>query len=527
MQLRLRPPRLWTLLLASNLAVLALPLTGLWAMRLYESALVRQTEAELVAQGVVWAAAFRQELRRVDQAAVPVVKPLQAGLSATTENLLRLPGLDLAEDPILPPPPDPVPAAQAPSPRAAAIGQALAPMLRDAQAGTLSAVRVTDASGVVVASTGQDIGLSLAGLDEVARVLAGTPIAATMRRREPVQAPFGSLSRTSGLRVFIALPVEGVTGLEAAVLLSRTPRDAWQTAWDKCWQLAQLAAALLSVGVLLALGLSRLVARPLAVVVAQAEQVALGGEADPLRWPGTREVAALSAALTRMAAVLDRRARYIVAFAASVSHEFKTPLAGLRGAAELLEDHADTLAPHERDKLLAIVSSSTGRLEQLVRRLLDLARADMMPPARGAATSVDAVSSTLLAKYREQGMVVTANVGTATVALPADALAAMLTNLLDNAAAYAAGAAVTIEARRDRGKTVITVSDDGPGVSAANRGRVFDPFFTTARENGGTGLGLSIVHAIAAGAGGTTELLKTEHGACFRITSVNVVEFAV
>jgi len=69
--LRVRPPRLWTLLLASNLAVLALPLTGLWAMRLYESALVRQTESELVAQAVVWTAAFRQELRQIAPDAAP------------------------------------------------------------------------------------------------------------------------------------------------------------------------------------------------------------------------------------------------------------------------------------------------------------------------------------------------------------------------------------------------------------------------------------------------------------------------
>ena len=50
--------------LAPNLAVLALPVSGLWGLRLYESALIRQTESELVAQGVVWSAAFRQELRR-------------------------------------------------------------------------------------------------------------------------------------------------------------------------------------------------------------------------------------------------------------------------------------------------------------------------------------------------------------------------------------------------------------------------------------------------------------------------------
>ncbi len=516
--LRVRPPRLWTLLLASNLAVLALPLTGLWAMRLYESALVRQTESELVAQAVVWTAAFRQELRQIAPDAAPAPAVVPGSISPAAISLLRLPGLDLAEDPVLPPPPDPAPVSQPADPRAIAIGQALEPMLREAQAITLSALRLTDAHGVVVASTGPDLGKSLVVWDEVARVLGGAPIATSMRRRDPVQASFGSLSRTAGLRVFVALPVQGTDGLVGAVVLSRTPRDVWQTAWGKRWQLAGLAAFLLSVGVLLAAGLSRLVARPIAVVVAQAEQVALGGDMEALRRPGTREVASLSAALTRMAAMLDQRARYIMAFAANVSHEFKTPLAGLRGAAELLEDHADTLQPVERAKLLAIVANSTARLDHLVRRLLDLARADMVRSNRSAATAIGRVLEDLLPRYQERGLTVMPELGPETVALSPDALAAVLSNLLDNAAAHAGGdAAVTITARSSNGLTAITVADNGPGISSANRSRVFDPFFTTARESGGTGLGLSIVRAIAVGAGGTARLVESPTGACFCI----------
>jgi hypothetical protein len=143
-------------------------------------------------------------------------------------SLLRRPGLDLAEDPILPAPPDPQPAPQPAAPQAVAIGRALAPMLRDAQAATLSAVRLTDAHGVVIATTGNDLGLSLAGWEEVAGVLAGAPVRTSMRSREPVAAPFGSISRASRLRVFVVLPVESGTGVEEAVVLSRTPRGVGQ-----------------------------------------------------------------------------------------------------------------------------------------------------------------------------------------------------------------------------------------------------------------------------------------------------------
>jgi signal transduction histidine kinase len=521
-----RPPPLWALLLLSNMAVLSLPVTGLWAMRLYESSLVRQTEAELVAQGALWAAAYREELRRgaADGAPAPAPQtPQDGGLSPMAVSLLTRPGLDLAVDPILPPPPDAVPAAQPADPEAAAIGRTLTSMIHDAQAVTLSALRLTDAHGVVVASTGADIGRSLAGWDEVARVLAGAPIATSMRRRDPVQAAIGSISRTSGLRVFVALPVESATGVAGAVVLSRTPRDALQVIWGKRWQMAALGSFVLAVGVLLATGLSRLVTRPLRIVVAQAQHAALGGGIVPLRRPGTREVADLSAALSRMTATLDERARYVTAFAASVSHEFKTPLAGLRGAAELLEDHADTLPAEERAKLLKVIGASTRRLHQLVQRLLELARADMMRPGVAVQTRLADVLDEVLPPYRASGMVIDADAGGASVALSGDALAALLASLLDNAAAYASddgsgrGACVSIRASTSDGRTRIEVADQGPGISPANRQHVFEPFFTTARERGGTGVGLSIVRAIAVGAGGSVDLIDSSRGARFRI----------
>jgi hypothetical protein len=184
MRLKLRrPPRLATLLLLSNMAVLALPISGLWALRLYESALVRQTESELIAQAAVVAGAFREELRRDTPNAAPSIPGAPFPPSPATLSLAQRPGLDLADDPVLPPPPDPVPAGPA-DPQALAIGQVLAPVLRDAQAVTLAALRVTDAHGIVVASTGGDLGLSLAGWQEVAKVLAGAPIATSMRHHE-------------------------------------------------------------------------------------------------------------------------------------------------------------------------------------------------------------------------------------------------------------------------------------------------------------------------------------------------------
>jgi signal transduction histidine kinase len=516
-----RPPRLWTLLLLSNLATLALPLTGLWALRLYESALVRQTEAELVAQGGVLTAAFQEELRRaVPGAPADVAPPTDVAPPLGRVNPDEAPrqGLDLARDPVLPPLPPAASAAAAASLALVSAGRALAPVLHGAQSVTLAALRLTDAHGVVVASTGGDLGASLAAWPEVAAVLAGAPIATTMHRRELVGPLTSGVSRTNGIRVFVVLRVADPqnTGVAGTVVASRSAKTLRDAARGKLGFLAVFAAVLLGAGTLLAIALSSLITRPLAGIVRQAQRVAAGGDAGPVPHPGTREVAELSAALSRMAATLDQRARYIAAFAASVSHAFKTPLAALRGAAELLQDEEETDAPSDRHRLLHVVADSTARLNLLVTRMLDLARADMTRPASGPAVPITPILTQLADRYRAQGLTVLLAGPPVTAILPVDGIEAILVSLLDNAQTHAGAAAtVHITTTIDKARVRIDIQDDGPGISAANRARVFDPFFTTARHVGGTGLGLPIARAIAVGAGGSLAIGPSKTGAHF------------
>ncbi len=512
MRLRLRPPRLRTVLLLGNLAVLALPVAGLWALRLYESALVRQTEAELVAQAAVLAGILREQLRATpapDQPSGPAT-PTAAAL-----DLARRAALDLASDPVLPPQPDDAPGAPA-DPALARLGKALNPVLRDAQAVTLASLRVTDRAGTIVATTGADLGRNLAGWAEVAGVLAGEPLGAGMHRREPAQTVPGGISRTAGLRVFVALPVDDGTGrLLGAVVLSRTPNTLGSAVWGKRWPLAGLALLLLGGGALMAAGISRLVTRPLGEVVAQARAVAGGGKVAPLARPGTREVASLSDALGRMAATLEQRAGYISGFAASVSHEFKTPMAAIRAAAELLEEHGAALSDGERTRLSGLVVEGVARLDRLVGRLLDLARADMMrvAPRAGAGVAVAPLLHRVAARFRAEGVAVDVGDAAGSAWIGEDALDAVMSALVENAARHAPGAAVRLATRAEHGRLRIVVADDGPGIPPAHRDLAFEPFFTTARDRGGTGLGLPIVRALLSGVGGTAEVLPGTAGA--------------
>jgi len=505
---RFRRPRLRTLLLLSNVVVLALPLSALWALRLYESALVRQTESELRAQAAVLAGAWRAT--RGIQA-----ESLADGLTTRALETARRRGLDLADDPVLPFAPDPRPGPP-PIPLAAEAGARLLPVLRDTQAVTLAALRLLDAAGTVVASTGNDTGLSLAGLEEVEAARAGQP-RAVLRQREKIatDVPEG-ISRTAGLRVHLAMPVLNGPQVEAVVLLSRTPATVRQTVVGKAPQIAAVGLLLLLLVAALAALASRLITQPLAAVVRAARQVAAGGQGPLPTLPATavREAVDLADAIARMTATLEGRATYVRSLAAHVSHEFKTPLAAMRGAAELLSEHGEAMTPEERARFAARIEDGVARLDRLVSGLLELARADMA--AGGGRSALCPLAEAAAARFPALRVTVA---GDALAAFPPEAAATVLDSLLGNTLVHAGpGSHVHITLAQAGAAAVIEVADDGPGLSTANAARAFDPFFTTAREQGGTGLGLAIARSLVEGAGGSMALIPAARGAAFRVT---------
>ena len=101
--------------------------------------------------------------------------------------------------------------------------------------------------------------------------------------------------------------------------------------------------------------------------------------------------------------------------------------------------------------------------------------------------------------------------------IPPEQLKIVLSNLTDNAARHGAKR-LSISVQNSPQGTILRVSDDGSGISAANRHRVFEPFFTTRRGSGGTGLGLGIVAAVLKSNGGAICLGEEEPGATFVIT---------
>jgi signal transduction histidine kinase len=254
--------------------------------------------------------------------------------------------------------------------------------------------------------------------------------------------------------------------------------------------------------------------------VHQAEQIAQGGPGAPIDAPVVHELQQLSSSLSRMAAELRARTEYIRSFAASVSHEFKTPLASIQGAVELLRDEP-AMAPGQRARFLANVDRDARRLTELVRRLLELARADAAEPSREQC-GLRAVLQAAAARARAEGALVQlAEVPEIQVQLPASVLDTIVAQLLANARQHGGDQVrVQVEAQLDGPRARVVVRDDGRGIAAADRARVFEPFFTTARERGGTGLGLTIARSLLRPFGGTLELSPTESGTAFEITAL-------
>jgi signal transduction histidine kinase len=520
-------PRLATVLIAITLVIALLPLGGLFALRIYESALIRQTESELIAQGALIAASYRALFERLTTA-----KNGKLGVPADYGNPVTSPPrpedpenrwrprfavLDLARDPVLPAPEDAGPALFAPHPAALAAGRELAPVLRETQQVTLAGLRVTDPAGTIVATTGEELGLSVMHHDEVARALTGEFVS-VMRWRgsnAPAPPPLDSISRGTRIRVFVAVPIVHHERVIGSVLLARTPGNIRQALYGKRRELTQGALALLAVLVAIALVTSLTIGRPVRALRDQARRAARGeqGAVAPLRRPGTREIAELSETVAEMARTLETRANYIGDFAAHVSHEFKTPLTAMQGAVEMLREHGATMSPEERARFLDILERDTKRLAQLVRRLLELARADMAPAGAAETADVGAVMEAAATRYRDTPLrpQVERPVPELRAAIAADTLESILGSLLDNVRAHAGpGATAHLSATAAGAEVEIFVRDDGPGISPANQPRVFEPFFTTAREQGGTGLGLPIARSLTRAHGGDLELVPAD-----------------
>lgn len=290
---------------------------------------------------------------------------------------------------------------------------------------------------------------------------------------------------------------------------------------DLAVMLGSLAVAVILVGLLAALVVGRSIARPLGELLQAADRFDPAHEPHPVRPRGGQEIARLAERFNQMMVRLrsarleqETSARKAAAtehmaalgsLVAGVAHEVNNPLAGIKTCLRRLRD--ERLPPETVDEYHELMEEGVSRVEHTMRRLLDYARPQ--PPRPGpthlAALAEDGLAMLRPLAHKRRFAVRLEEEGLGAAAVLADRreVGQALLNLLLNAAYVTnEGGAVRIRLRRRTGQLGLCVEDDGPGIPAALRPRVTEPYFTTKPEGEGTGLGLSVSRSIVEAHGG-------------------------
>ncbi|MFK7751091.1 MAG: histidine kinase dimerization/phospho-acceptor domain-containing protein [Sedimentitalea sp.] len=485
------------------IALISVPLVALLAVRLTSNQFVRETEQSLIQQGAIFAEFYGEQF--LSQPGPPLGVPLDGAMVRHwNANLHPVRSqLNVRANSVLETRPDGVAVSTPVDPRHAAIVPALLKIARGARRTTLAGVVFLDHTGRELNAPGAP---SLAALPEVQTVLMGRIGAALRSRGDDYDPhPFSSLSRDTGFRVFVTYPVIVQDRVIGAIYLSRTPLNLGKFLFQERHALMTMLVTTAIGATLIGLLLLRLISGPIHALRDASRAVA--AERLPIAPStvhyGLRELAELGDSVASMAGTLSKRNQEVSTYADHVTHELKSPVTVIVGAAELLQ--GDGLDPENRAKLLSNIEVEGRRMDRLLSRLRQATRmrtrqdtapgtlAQMLPRLDGLRVVLDAAPDTTVPISTEHGEMI-------------------LLHMAQNSAAHGAQVLTISYAN-----SVLRICDDGDGIDNRDVARVTTPFFTTRRDQGGTGMGLSIVAAILANYDATLACLPSDAGAVFEI----------
>ena len=300
-------------------------------------------------------------------------------------------------------------------------------------------------------------------------------------------------------------------------LVVATPKDQLSTTVVPL--LGRLALALLGgliVALILASYVSRRLTRPVLELSRVADEVAQGHYDVPVpAVPGGTEIGHLADRFREMARRLSEAEQLERNFLMSVSHELRTPLTAIHGhVAALSEGLVED--PEARAVSLDIIAAETDRLSRLVGDVLDLAKLDarrftLLQEEVDMEHLVERAYATFHEEARRRGIDYRSALRAKPVLITdGDRVLQIITNLLSNAFRWTPdGGRIELGLTHVNGAIAVSVADSGPGITQAERERIFRPFWS--RDGRGTGLGLAIANELAQALGGRIEL-ETEVG---------------
>ncbi len=311
-------------------------------------------------------------------------------------------------------------------------------------------------------------------------------------------------------------------GVNWRILMVESTSIAFRPVLHLLWGLLALLLLTMTIGVWIASRLAGRIAQPIIELTTFTRRFRQGDESLP-EPPGTgiSEVAELFDAYVDMIRALESSREQVVRagklavvgeMAAIMAHEIRTPMSIVRSSAQLLERQPDLGA--KEHELIGFMLSETERLNRLVTMLLECARPkppDMQPHDLHAivhnvldliSTRVEAASVSIVLDLESRPVVFDCD---------KEQMMQVFLNLLLNALQFVPeGGKLGVRTFFDAGALCISVDDSGPGVPAAIREHVFDPFFS--RREGGIGLGLTMVQQIVQAHGGEIDVGESRWG---------------
>ncbi len=348
---------------------------------------------------------------------------------------------------------------------------------------------MTDADGLVLfdSDQGKREGLNYRNKRDVYLTLAGKYGARSSNSVLYVSAPIGDPQNPSG------------------VLTVYKPQADMKAIIDERRRITIIACSLIGGGILFLIAAVFLwLFRPIGRITEYARAVERGERPKKPKIGIGREVNTLAHALDTMRDTLENR-KYVERYVHTLTHEMKSPLAAIQGAAELLDEEMST---EDRKRFIDNIRAETARSERLINRLLELSsiesrkeleEADVIDFTAIVARAVDQARPT--AEIAKVKLKLSSPDSPINVRADAFILRAAVTNLLENAIDFSPqNGTVTIALGTDEENAKLTIRDHGEGIPDYAEEKVFERFYSLRHPNSGrkgTGLGLTLVKEAA------------------------------
>jgi two-component system, NtrC family, sensor histidine kinase GlrK len=370
---------------------------------------------------------------------------------------------------------------------------------------------------------------------QTAQALAGLPL-----EREPIAA-LAALTdneaklyaRLTGARVADAQPplaagyarlVDGAQAMQAAAnrLTDREIEELQNTAAKGRQKWLYLAIATAAIAVALALLFAVLIARPIRQLDQAIRQLGTADFTHAIEVNGPQDLRYLGQRLEWLRSRLSELEQQQNRFLRHVSHELKTPLTAVREGAELLRDRVGGELSPEQQEIVRIVRENTLSLQKLIEDLLTYHQTRATEPQTLGPVLLPDVIRRVVKEHKlaafARMITFEAKLKPALVIGDGDRIRTIVDNLVGNAIKYSPRAGViAIDLRGEDGFAVLEVIDEGQGVAASERERIFDSFYQgSAPVEGrvkGSGLGLAIARECALAHGGRIEVADRADGA--------------